>query len=56
MPDVEEGIEVIVRDHIPLPGLAEDGKHDELDFVAKEPAFEMAAKGHDGGVVFVKII
>src|SRR5580765_3428053 len=48
---MEQRINVIVGDDVLFAGLAVDGEHDEMDFVAEETMLERAVKRHNSGIV-----
>src|SRR5881396_3360878 len=51
VPQMEEGVEIIVRDHVLLSRFAEDGEQDKENLVAEKAVLEMTVEGQDGGVV-----
>ena|SRR5438067_2274217 len=51
MPQVKEGVNVIVCDNVSFPALDVKGEQDEINFIAKEPVLEMAVKGDQRGVI-----
>ena len=55
MPHIEKRIKIIVGDDVALPRLAVNRKHDEENFVAKQPVLEMAVKRNERGVIFIRV-
>src|ERR1041384_4615973 len=52
---VEEGVEIIVRDHVPLSRLTIEWKQEEEDFVAQQAVLESAVEWQQRSVVQIGI-